>query len=401
MADIAAAVAAEFPAARVPDVARKLLLTAATRGHVAAMDTLLLCDSVWQQVDAASVEFMLTQLIKGRNLVGFELVCEWPPAQQLDSAAVARLLQAVLQQNRRGFIERLLRFPAAEQLNGDSVAQLLVAAVKHASGIKCSVHLLCQLPGAQQLDSTALEPVLDAAVRRGRYVSTWDLDQLMQLPAAAQLTFDAVVRLLDSALMCHACHCRSRKLVRPVKEQLTPDIVVQLLQTAMNVERVNCCPPWHATFSLYTLPAAAHISAEVLAQLLGAAFTASDRWRNDDTGRYLCRLPSAKLLSSDTVAQLLLQAAGRRGETSVHSVCKLPAAQQLSSPVVYQLLRKAVEHGNGGPLRSFCELPGAKQLCSSSIAELDRMAAGKFLHPSGRKVVERCLQNLRRHVVRE
>jgi hypothetical protein len=141
------------------------------------------------------------------------------------------------------------------------------------------------------------------------------------------------------------------------------------------------------------LPAAEQIGAKVLAQLLRAAIIASDKWRRDDSGRYLCQLPCAKSFSSDAVAQLLLQAAGCQGEKSMllHSICRLPAAQQLSNDVVYQLLEKAVEHGNAGALRSFCELPGAKQLCSSSIAELEQMAAGKsvgpYLHDVERRVV--------------
>jgi hypothetical protein len=40
MAEAAAAVALKYPAALEPDVARKLLLTAATRGHTAALEIL-------------------------------------------------------------------------------------------------------------------------------------------------------------------------------------------------------------------------------------------------------------------------------------------------------------------------------------------------------------------------
>jgi hypothetical protein len=54
----------------------------------------------------------------------------------------------------------LLDLPAAGQLGSDSVARLLLAAVKHDSSVFC----LCVLPGAQQLDSAALEPIVEAAV---------------------------------------------------------------------------------------------------------------------------------------------------------------------------------------------------------------------------------------------
>jgi hypothetical protein len=347
----AAAEAANFPAAHAPDAARKLLLTAATRGHTKAVHRLLQCHPVQQHLDAATVENMIAPRIASNDPDGFKMICKFTAPQQLDSAAVARLLQVALQQGRQVFVGCLLALPAAEQfsadmvsqlllaavehnrdgshrtwiqqlsglpparqLSSDSVAQLLLAAVKHAPG---SVQWLCQLPAAQQVSSTAFEAALDAAVRSEYHVLSENMVQLrlMELPAAGQLSIGALVRLLDSAMACKFSGQNMKQLLRhPVAEQLTTDMVAQLLQTAVKQRVSTLC---YGTAYLCALPAAAQISADVLPQLLQSGLTT---WAEtygvfysalggSCSVSYLCQLPSAQLLSSDAAAQLLLQAA--------------------------------------------------------------------------------------------
>jgi hypothetical protein len=96
MAGYAAVVAGKLPAAHARNVARKLLLTAATRGHTTTIWLLYSCKPVQQHLDAATVENLIVQLIQSTHFDGFKLVRKLPAALQLDSAAVARLLQEAL-----------------------------------------------------------------------------------------------------------------------------------------------------------------------------------------------------------------------------------------------------------------------------------------------------------------
>jgi hypothetical protein len=208
MADIAAAVAAEFPAAHVPDVARKLLLTAATRGNEAAVQALASCAPVQQCLDAGTLESVLEQSIKG-ECGCFEMMCNLPAASQLDSAAVARLLQAALQLGRQGFVKRLLRGTAAEQFRADIVVQSL-----HALLNSTTIHpnrfaaKLCMLPAAHQLGSSVVEQLLLAAIEgsnRGNIDN--GLEALCGLPAATQLGSGSVTRLLQAAVKQNSRGC--------------------------------------------------------------------------------------------------------------------------------------------------------------------------------------------------
>jgi hypothetical protein len=130
MANEAAAVAVKFSAAHAPKVALKLLLTAATSGHEAAVQTLASCTPVQQCLDAATVENMIAQFIESSNPDGFDFICELPAVLQLDSAAVVRLLQAALQKDLEWIAGSLLEFPAAEQFSTDMVSQVLQAVIE-------------------------------------------------------------------------------------------------------------------------------------------------------------------------------------------------------------------------------------------------------------------------------
>jgi hypothetical protein len=89
----------------------------------------------------------------------------------------------------------LCGLPSARQLASDSVARLFITAVKY--GSKGCVSWLFWLPGLQQTNSAALEMLIQSTVLMGFCAMTADL---LELPAAAQLSIDAMVRLLDSAL---------------------------------------------------------------------------------------------------------------------------------------------------------------------------------------------------------
>jgi hypothetical protein len=185
IANYAAAVAAKFSAAHVPDVARKLLLTAATRGHAAALHSLASCSPVQQCLDAHTVENMIAQLIKGNNPDGFKLLCKLPAAQQLESTAVVRLLQAALQQ-RRGFVEGLMECPAMQQLSADMVVQLLQALLDSTSAQSNRFSAeICIRQEAQRSSSREVEQLLlDAKDRNSLSSCDTCMEALYRLPSS-------------------------------------------------------------------------------------------------------------------------------------------------------------------------------------------------------------------------
>jgi hypothetical protein len=227
MADTAAAVAVKFPAAHAPDVARKLLLTAATRGHAAALQTLASCALVQQHPDAGTVGKVLQQLIHG-EIRCLETICKLPAAQQLGCSVVEQLLLAAIEHSNNvssdRCMEALCGLPAASQLGSNSVTRLLLAAVEQNS--RGGVAWLCRLPGLQQADSAALKTLIEAALLDESFiVPAFLLHYLLRLPAAAQLSIDAVDRLLNAALACKYPDCMRLLLAHPMATQLSSDMV--------------------------------------------------------------------------------------------------------------------------------------------------------------------------------
>jgi hypothetical protein len=264
MANNAAAVAVKFPAAHVPDVARKLLLTAANRGRTAAVRRLLQSKPVLQHVDAATMEIMLADFIKGTDPDGFKLVCKVPAAIQLDSAAVARLLQAALQQSRLGFTELLLAFPATQQFGADMVVQLLHSLFKSITAQPDRITAkLCMLQAAQQLSSSVVEQLLLAAIERnGGSSCDTCTEALCGLPAARQLGSDSVARLLVAADAHRSMSCVSWLFQLPGLEQIDSAALEMLLKLAVLNDH---------TAHLLELPAAAQLSTDAMVRLLDSA----------------------------------------------------------------------------------------------------------------------------------
>jgi hypothetical protein len=209
-----------------PDVAHRLLVTAARRQHVAAVHKMVSHQRlgyIKQHVDAATLEVMLFDLRRHamsgayRNLLTqlpaaahlsteafikvlldaaavhasktIFVVCRKPAVQQLDTAAGLHLLQAAV---KLGHIPRwFCDLPAAQQLSSGEVLQLLQAAVLR--GVDTAE--LCRLPGTQELDSQSVLRLLQAAVLRGNMVH-----ELCDIPGAQQLDSQGVLQVLKWAV---------------------------------------------------------------------------------------------------------------------------------------------------------------------------------------------------------
>jgi hypothetical protein len=395
MAEAAAAVAVEFPAAHVPDVARKLLLTAATRGHAAAVQILASCTTVQQYLDAGTVESVLQHFIEG-DYCGehscYELVLCDLPVSQLDSAAVARLLQVALQHGRQNkkpdYVNSLLGLPAIEQVSVDTLKQLMLALVNPATTLYNwhTIEHLCILQAAQQLSSSVVEQLLLATIEWSK--ASGDntcMEALCRLPAASRLSSDAVAWLLMAAVEHVGMDCMPWLCQLPGAQQLDSAALEPLVNAAVSRGLYSI------TVHLLGLPAAAQLSSSVVEQLLLATIQLSyykcDYGRNPRHGsrdtcmEALCGLPAAGQLSSDGVARLLMAAVNCKPyftrymdwhDTSggcIQQLCQLPGAQ-LDSTTLEPLLNVAVKQSRYTITAYLLGMPAAAQLSIDALVRL-------------------------------
>jgi hypothetical protein len=210
------AAARRLPALLQPEVARKLLITAATRQHIAALQHLATLAVMREHMDAATLEDVLRQLLKGFDHERFDcfgILCKAPEAAQLNSEAVQLLLLTAVHESSCAAVLWLCRLPAARQLSSGQVECLIqtciekctafdrIAAFTDPSISARFVEHLGELPGGMQLSSNALVRLLHAAIRDGdgyQYTKT-----LSNLPAAAGISSSAVTSLLRAAFQSH------------------------------------------------------------------------------------------------------------------------------------------------------------------------------------------------------
>uniref|UniRef100_A0A383VKT1 Uncharacterized protein n=1 Tax=Tetradesmus obliquus TaxID=3088 RepID=A0A383VKT1_TETOB len=296
-AKAAAATTRGMTALLQPDVARKLLLTAAARQHTVAVHHMVNLEVMQQHINEDTLEGMLVHLLR-----------------------------------QHGCVEVLLQLPAAAQLSTDAVLRLLLAAVKTPNALT-AVHKVFSLTAARQLTTEQVDTVLRAC---------------MHEVAAAHTTWTCIApyRVFEHVLEL------------PAALQLTGSTVVQLLYTSIDLID-NCF-----TEAICRHPAAQALSREQLLHQLQITVL-----RSYDCTERLCTLPAAQQLDSEAVAQLLLAAAAS-GATRVYAIMKvllaLPAANALNAAVLVQLFRAPcfAEDNNR---------PG--QLTTSKYACLEKLAA--------------------------
>jgi hypothetical protein len=151
--------------------------------------------------------------------------------------------------------------------------------------------------------------------------------QLLQQPAAAQLSSGQVKQLLSSAICWNSSLGLHECCASSIAEQISRGMLLQLLQQA--AEQVR-----HAiTETLCGLPAAQHISSEEFTQLLVGSAVVDDR-----CAYHLCKMPAAGHLSMHQL-QLVLQASmTRRNYGCTRFMIKWLTGQQLSYEAVAELL---------------------------------------------------------------
>jgi hypothetical protein len=345
----AAAVAPHPPHELAPADARRLLVTAATRGHINAMMALIKASAVRVHVDAPSFEQVLQHLMAaGYWQALFKLLDneEFPEVVQLSCASVLKLLQqAVARGDLPGaqiFCGKLIALPVMQQLSCDDLMQQLKAAAGDApltSHSNWIVELLRSIPAAEQISSDQVAVLLRLAAQRRQLWPHLNQQraadrqhaacmlQLLKLPAAQQLSSKVVTELLALLLSKHTdvdeCTAAFGRL--PAAQQLTRKNVTQLLHTAAGAFSEGC-----DVEPLCSLPAAQQINCFAVAALLRAAVQNHESGHDPFVGP-VCGLSAAQQIRPDTVVELLAHAVERCTEHCVLHLCKLPAAQDVSN----------------------------------------------------------------------
>ncbi|KAF6263134.1 hypothetical protein COO60DRAFT_1624708 [Scenedesmus sp. NREL 46B-D3] len=180
----------------------------------------------------------------------------------------------------------------------------------------------------------------------------------------ASLSVDASKQATDifSVLSCCSKELGLENLARVAASSNAA--VANLLQTALQQGQQGCVD------RLLEFPAAAQLSADMVAQLLHALLKCSLA-EPTRVATQLCGLDAAQHLSS-TTAEQLLHAAIKQNGGSHHSACVepqvgLPAAGELSSDSALLLALAAVQHKSVGCYRWLSMLPGVGQLDSAAL----------------------------------
>jgi hypothetical protein len=140
-------------------------------------------------------------LLRGKGSSGAAVkVLELPGAQDLSSSSLPSLLVSAACHGAKEVVVHLCGLPAAQELGPTGVeAALGFGAMEQLDGP--SIAALCRLPGAQQLSACGVASMLHSLLRRDSYSvpasATALTQQLLQLPAAAQIPADELTELLQ------------------------------------------------------------------------------------------------------------------------------------------------------------------------------------------------------------
>jgi hypothetical protein len=402
---------AKAAAYRLPEqlkavTARKLLLTAASRQHVAVTQHMIRLPVTVQHIDANTLEAMIAQLLacwRVEAAACIELLCVMPAAAQLSSEAAARLLLEGLRQIQPVPIGQLWNLAGAQQMSSELITELLVGCAQvhkyPEDPLDDCLNMICTLPAAEALSSTEFVQLLEAVFECDFDMQQYANDQeatsamdmyfsnLFYLPAAVELSTEQRMQLIHKTVVCDSAVAMHRSSLWFIAERLSSKMLLQSLQAVVEAGRGECAA------ELCGVRAARQFGSGAVAQLLQAA-------ADPMCIASLCQLPAAQELSCEAVAELLatvvkeeergpyeepLQALiyspismgyiwrshrVRRGSSML--VFELPAAKALCSATVVQLLHAAAEHGSTACTTALCNLPGAGQISRAAVARLLR-----------------------------
>lgn len=364
-----------------------------------------------QQVSASAVAQLLQtalQLCPGRSNTIEELI-SLPQAANISSSCAEQLLHTLVVLESKWVYNShpldppynpLLACLAVQQLGADALLRLVLTALQQQE-YKLALDMLLGLPAAQQLTAEAMLQILAAGVSRQPGGSESEdrglaavVEQLLQLPGAAALQPSVMMERLMQPLMMQrsrvellASLCGWSGLDVALAKVLCSDAINAFSMTALTAISGRCAAVKNLDTDsivefLQRILAADYISKLALceAKLLEVVVL------------QLMQLPAAKHIAADVLAELLLKAVKQRLHLAVLLLCRCDATsdsssqQQLTAAQLAPALELAVQLQLDSTKPDFCvnELRLMFQYVelTSVIVILASLPAAKQLHPS-------------------
>jgi hypothetical protein len=261
------------------------------------------------------------------------------------------------------------------------------------------LYWLRQIPSAAELSYQDVAELLESAVHSSRLIVEEEdaglVVGLCKLPTVQQLPFGMLAPILRSARLQNQHVYNALLTTLPGVRASLQDQQFVMQQLADAVQQRN----YSAALFLSSLPAAKMLDTAAVEQLMQGALEDKDSNSNSsDTLSCvlaMLRLPEGQQLSSSVVASAMQLAMASHDRAALGKLCKAPAAAQITAADLTSLLRTAVDQCGttcyGGILAPLCKLPAALQISSSDVAALLCAAIGKVpQHGSSRCIAQLC-----------
>jgi hypothetical protein len=277
-----------------------------------------------------------------------------------------------------------------EQLEAAAARKLLLAAAarQHTAAIDNMIGLPTMI---QLIDADTLEYAIAQLLPAQAVPNLYSLEQLYALPAAAQLSSEAVVRLLLEGLKQrqHISVARLCSLKLAGAQNISSAQITEVLIACAGVcidtpmDRTAACL---SVTAIGELPGVKALSSDELVQLLQAAlencpgkqsapFDEQSAWGMVMLCVLVLRLPAAADFSTAQVMQLIRLAVQFDSVVLMNALCQEGIVGRLSSEMLLQSLQHVVEAGRFNCTAAMCSLPAVQQLDGEAVARLLQAAA--------------------------
>lgn len=383
-----------------------LLHTALSNGNGAAAAALCTLSTI-RTASVRNTVRLLRMAIRASLQGAVAALCSLPAARNINCYEWARLATAALQGKLRRGSAALCKLPAAGHAAHEVIADLLSSTVTYR--LYAAANALVALPGADSMPSeqalqltrqlvaqTANMSVTDHYRRTSDEYPYHTLELFCRLKAVQDMSSVQLLDCLSSSLQHSNYQPAVWQLSQLPAAHNIPDVVM-LQQMQQAVQQQNSS----SLSALCTLPAAQHVNANCLLQLLDVA-NHQDSDAGKDIQKELCRLAvrlqvnssqlmavllaalncgeplssfSRKIawsrLTTDNVVDLLSAAIQCESPFDVQFLCQLSAANEISCDVLIELIHAALEdNGDRRTLRNLCLLPAVQQLSEDAVAAL-------------------------------
>uniref|UniRef100_A0A383VMT6 Uncharacterized protein n=1 Tax=Tetradesmus obliquus TaxID=3088 RepID=A0A383VMT6_TETOB len=300
---------------------------------------------------AADCLMMVTAAACGHGWLAFKLSCKQSMQHHITAPVLRSVLKHLMAEKDQSVVLAMLQQQKVQDVFGNMTC--------------AEVMLQRQLPAAAQLSSNAVRELLHVAARKG---SVGCLQRLLGLAGARGLSGSVLflAGLLQTAVengnylcMMHLCELPAVQLIcsSTLTRLLAAATAAAAAQTAEGKEDAAKCSAICMHY-MFGLPAAQGLGGGVLVAPLQLATEVQLEY----CMKRLCSLPAAAQLAGSVVVAAMQATVVSGGLAVLRHLCLLPAAQQLGARVLGSLLLAAARMGHHSCVKPLCGLPAVRQL---------------------------------------